>query len=184
MNAKETLTKLKNVLLGEDEKPKQELERLPLEGGEIIVEIEGDRINVVGEDDQLIPAPEGTHVLEDGRLVIVEEEGIIAEIRQPEQEEVEQEKEEVEMQTEEPKEEYVKKSDFDALASKLETLLSKQEEPKKEEPTKVELEAVELEKAPEKVTHSPEKSNKTELLKFAKSAKPNTKSLIYQKLFN
>ena len=178
MNAKEKLLKLKKVLLGDDEK--QELERLPLQGGEIIVEIEGDRINVVGEDDQLIPAPEGQHTLEDGRVVIVEEEGIIAEIRQPE-EEVEAEekpKEEVEMEQEQEPE-YVSKADFDALASKIETLLSKQEEP-----AKVELEAVELEEAPQKVTHSPEKNNKPELIKFAKSAKPNTTSLIYQKLFN
>ena len=181
MNAKEKLLKLKKVLLGEEEKPKEELERLPLQGGEIIVEIEGDRINVVGEDDQLIPAPEGQHTLEDGRVVIVEEEGIIAKIKQPE-EEVEAEekpKEEVEMEQEQKQPEYVSKSDFDALASKIETLLAKQEEP-----AKVELEAVELEEAPQKVKHSPEKNNKPELIKFAKSAKPNTKSLIYQKLFN
>ena len=176
MNAKEKLLKLKKVLLGE------ELERLPLQGGEIIVEIEGDRINVVGEDDQLIPAPEGQHTLEDGRVVIVEEEGIIAEIRQPEEEveaeEKPKEEEEVEMEQEEKQPEYVSKADFDALASKIETLLAKQEEP-----AKVELEAVELEEEPVKVTHSPEKNNKPELIKFAKSAKPNTKSLIYQKLF-
>lgn len=179
MNAKETLTKLKHVLLGEDEKPKQELERLPLEGGEIIVEIEGDRISVVGEDEQLIPAPEGQHVLEDGRIVVVEEEGIIAEIRQPEVQAEEKKEEEVQMEEEKQQPEYVSKADFDALASKIETLLAKQEEL-----AKVELEAVELEEAPQKVTHSPEKNNKPELIKFAKNAKPTTKSLIYQKLFN
>jgi hypothetical protein len=182
MNAKETLTKLKKVLLGEDEPAKQELERLPLQGGEVIVEIEGDRINVVGEDDQLIPAPEGQHVLEDGRTIVVREEGVIAEILEPEAEveaKYEDKEKEVEMATEEPKVEYVTKADFDALFSKIEKLLSKQEEPKKE----VELEAVKLEKAPEKVTHSPEKKNEKELIKFAKSQQPNTKSLIYQKLF-
>jgi hypothetical protein len=182
MNAKETLTKLKKVLLGEDEPVKQELERLPLQGGEVIVEIEGDRINVVGEDDQLIPAPEGQHVLEDGRTIVVREEGVIAEILEPEAEveaKYEDKEKEVEMATEEPTVEYVTKADFDALSTKIETLLSKQEEPKEE----VQLEAVELEKAPEKVTHSPEKKNEKELIKFAKSQQPNTKSLIYQKLF-
>lgn len=183
MSAKETLSKLKKVLLGEDEPAKQELERLPLEGGEIIVEIEGDRINVVGEEDQLIPAPEGQHVLEDGRVIVVEEEGVIAEIREPEQEvEAKYDEKEVEMKTEDPKVEYVTKADFDALSNKIETLLSKQEEEQKEK--EVELEAVELEKAPEKVTHSPEKKNEQELIKFSKSKKPNTKSLVYQKLFN
>jgi hypothetical protein len=181
MNAKETLTKLKKVLLGEDEPVKQELERLPLQGGEVIVEIEGDRINVVGEDDQLIPAPEGQHVLEDGRTIVVREEGVIAEILEPEAEvEAKDEEKEVEMATEEPKVEYVTKADFDALSTKIETLLSKQEEPKKE----VQLEAVELEKAPEKVTHSPEKKNEKELIKFSTLKRQNTKARIYERLFN
>lgn len=175
MNTTEKLKKIKRLLLGEEEMPKQELETAKLIDG-VVVEIEGDRINVVTEEGERIPAPAGQHTLEDGRVIVVEEDGVIAEIL------LKDEEKEVEMS----KESFVTKADFDAFKNELLTTLSSvelKEEPKEE--IKVELEKVELKEEPKKLTHSPEKeAQKGDLLKFARSAKPNTKSLIYKKLFN
>lgn len=171
MNTTEKLKKIKRLLLGEEEMPKQELETAKLIDG-VVVEIEGDRINVVTEEGERIPAPAGQHTLEDGRVIVVEEDGVIAEIL------LKDEDKEVEMS----KESFVTKADFDAFKKELFTTLSAVY---LKEEIKVELEKVELKEEPKKLTHSPEKeAQKGDLLKFARSAKPNTKSLIYKKLFN
>jgi hypothetical protein len=44
--------------------------------------------NIVAEDGSMSPAPEGKHILEDGRYIEVDANGIIMEISQPEEEEL------------------------------------------------------------------------------------------------
>lgn len=69
------------------------LAQLKLKGGEVI-EAEAfekdQRVFVIVEGER-IPAPEGEHLLEDGRTLVVEREGVISEIKEVETEEVEEE---------------------------------------------------------------------------------------------
>lgn len=78
MTASEKLKEVRRLLFG-----KTELARMTLEDGTVI-EAEafeaGQDVFVVREEENL-PAPAGEHTLEDGRVMVVEEEGVIAEIK-------------------------------------------------------------------------------------------------------
>jgi len=67
------------------------LEQRKLEDGVTIVEADafepGAEIMIVTEDEQMIPLPVGDYKMEDGQILVVSEEGIIAEIKDAEAEE-------------------------------------------------------------------------------------------------
>ena len=67
------------------------LEQRKLEDGVTIVEADsfepGEEIMIVTEDEQMIPLPVGDYKMEDGQILVVSEEGIIAEIKEAEEEE-------------------------------------------------------------------------------------------------
>jgi hypothetical protein len=68
------------------------LEQRKLEDGVTIVEADsfepGEEIMIVTEDEQMIPLPVGDYKMEDGQILVVSDEGIIAEIKAEEEEEV------------------------------------------------------------------------------------------------
>lgn len=78
MTASEKLKEVRKLLFG-----KTELARMTLEDGTVI-EAEafeaGQDVFVIREEENF-PAPTGEHTLEDGRVMVVEEEGVIAEIK-------------------------------------------------------------------------------------------------------
>ncbi len=82
------------------------LEQMKLMDGVTVLEADmfeaGNEIFVVTEDEQKIPVPVGEYEMEDGRMLIVVEEGIISEVK-------EKEEEEEEVEVEEPIEEEAKK---------------------------------------------------------------------------
>lgn len=99
MNTNDMISKIKEVVgLSEEVK----LEQQTLENGAIL-EAEsfeaGQEIFIVSEDEK-IAVPVGEYQMEDGRILVVAEEGLIAEIK-AEEEEVEEEVEEVEAKEEE-----------------------------------------------------------------------------------
>src|SRR6056297_2031406 len=120
------------------------------------VVIEEDDIFVLTEEGERLPAPVGEHELGSGEIVIVKEEGKIAETKTDKEEEVEAEKEmDLASEVEKLKKEMAEVKEM--MKPKEEVEASKEEEPKKE--TKVEAskeeakkEEVELskEEAPEK----------------------------------
>jgi len=165
------------------------LEQMKLMDGVTVLEADmfeaGNEIFVVTEDEQKIPVPVGEYELEDGRILIVVEEGIISEIK-------EKEEEEEEVEVEEPIEEEAKKeqemetaksspkkvvestikesffSEIEALKKENETLkaeLSKLNEVKENE--------VELSEEVKPISFNPENENKVESIKFA-SKRPRT----------
>lgn len=153
-----------------------------------VVEIDDNQIFVVTEEGENLPAPVGEHELESGEIVVVQEEGIIAEIKskemegEPEKEmdlsaEVEQLKKDVaELKSYmKPKEEEMAKEE-----PKQEAELAK-EEPKeeiKEEPKKEELSEV------KKVTHSPEKEVKKVKQNFSANKHMTTKQRVMARIAN
>ena len=142
------------------------LEQMKLNDGVTVIEADSFEANneifVVTEDDQRIPLPVGEYVVENGMLLIVTQEGVIAEIKEQE-EPAEVEAPEEEMKKDEEKmieksavkktvESMVKEtffSEYEALKSEneaLKTQLAQMEEPKaivhNPEPTeKVKVEA-------------------------------------------
>ena len=147
----------------------------------------GQSVSIVNEDER-IALPVGEYELPEDRILVVQEEGIIAEIKTKEVEEVEEEapemeqvKEEAPMMSEEPAKEIKKtvesivketffseieelKKENEELKAKL-TELSKVEEVKEE----VKEEVVELkEEEPKPIQHNPENKVEREVVKFGK----------------
>ena len=103
MNTNDMISKIKDVLnLSEEVK----LEQQALENGTVL-EAEafeaGNEIFIVTEDEKVaVPVPVGEYQLEDGRILVVAEEGLISEIKT---EEAEEETEEVEVEAKEEEKE-------------------------------------------------------------------------------
>jgi hypothetical protein len=105
MNAKDALVEIKKLLFSEAEKQAAFalVEGKLVDGTMVAYDLEAGDIFVIGEDGAQIPAPVGEHQLESGEVVVVLEEGKIAEVKQAEAKiEVEIEASE-EMPVEEPK---------------------------------------------------------------------------------
>jgi fumarylacetoacetate (FAA) hydrolase family protein len=105
MNAKDALVEIKKLLFSEAEKQAAFalVEGKLVDGTMVAYDLEAGDIFVIGEDGAQIPAPVGEHQLESGEVVVVLEEGKIAEVKQAEAKiEVEIEAAE-EMPVEEPK---------------------------------------------------------------------------------
>ena len=86
MNTNQILNKVR-TLLGMEVK----LEQMKLADGVTLIEAEtldaGNEVFVVTEDEQKIPLPVGEYELEDGRILVVIEEGVISEVKEVKEEE-------------------------------------------------------------------------------------------------
>jgi hypothetical protein len=156
------------------------LETMKLSDGVTVLEAEmfeaGNEVFVVTEDEQKIALPIGEYELEDGRILVVVEEGVISEIKEKEAEEeeapeeapIEEEaKKEQEMETSKaaPKkivESMIKESFFSEIeALKNENIALKAELSKLKEAKEVELSEV------KPISFNPENENKVEIFKYA-----------------
>lgn len=164
------------------------LAQMALENGTIIeaeVFEAGASVFIVNEEDR-IALPVGEYKLEDGMILIVAEEGIIAEIKEveaPAEEEVEEVETKVEEEQEmaevkEPKRviESVTKEMFFA---EIESLRKEIEELKL---AKVEVKEVELSAEP--LTHNPDATTKRELNLFAQNRQKTTFDSVLNKITN
>ena len=170
------------------------LESMKLDNGTVI-EAEAFEANqevfIVTEDEK-IALPVGEYTLEDGRMLVVAEEGVIAEVRDaseeapaeapaeeaPAEEEVEQAEEEMSYATKEELSAAVE--EMKAMIEEIKAMMS----PKEEDMSEVVAEEVEMssnEPAAKPIKHSPD-TKPSEMHKFAKGAKGDTLSRIFQKL--
>ena len=171
------------------------LETMKLSDGVTVLEAEmfeaGNEVFVVTEDEQKIALPIGEYELEDGRMLIVVEEGIISEIKEKEaeEEEVEEEapieeeaKKEQEMETSKaaPKkivESMIKESFFSEIeALKNENIALKAELSKLKEAKEVELSEV------KPISFNPENENTNESIKLSAKRQRTTMDSILEKL--
>ena len=177
MNTNQILNKVR-VLLGMEVK----LEQMKLADGVTVIEAESFEpemeVFVVTEDDQKIPVPVGEYEMEDGRILVVEVEGIVKEVKEKEEEveeEVEVEAPEVEVEAKETSAPTPKKT-IESVVK--ESFFSEIEELKKENETlKAELSAlktptienteVELSEEPKPISFNPENVNPVEITKIA-----------------
>jgi hypothetical protein len=192
MNAKDALVEIKKLLFSEAEKQAAFalVEGKLVDGTMVAYDLEAGDIFVIGEDGAQIPAPVGEHQLESGEVVVVLEEGKIAEVKQAEAKiEVEIEASE-EMPVEEPKKDEAMAKVEQAmgdLEKKVEELTAKvkaMEEKAEEVKEAVKMSAVVLEslaKEPsDKAITSPNQFAKQ--LKVEKSDRYNSLQSAFQKL--
>jgi len=176
MKATDTLSKIKNILgmeLSKEEVKDVEvkaeevvLATMNLENGTVIEAEEfsaGNEVFIVTEDDR-VPMPVGEYTLEDGRTVVVEEEGIIASISEASEEEAsEEEMEASEAKPEDLATEFATKEQFDELKAMVEDLTVNLSEVLKSKEVELSEVKVKLSETPDAapLKHSPEnnKSN-------------------------
>jgi hypothetical protein len=193
MKSQETLSKIMELLNLQDE---VKLESMKLENGTTI-EAEAFEANqevfIVTEEDEKIALPVGEYTLEDGRILVVAEEGIIAEVRAeeeaPEEAPATEEVEEVEQAEEEQEMSYATKEELSAAVAEMKEMIEeiksmmspKEEEMAAEEVKEEEVDLSADEPAAKPIKHSPD-TKTADLQKFSKGARKDTLSRIFDKL--
>ena len=196
MKATEMLNKIK-TFLGEEAtdivndveaQEKVELATAKLDNGTVL-EAEafeaGNEIFIVTEDER-VALPVGDYTLEDGKMLVVAEEGIIAEIKDLD--------EEAEVEAEEDKEEmgYVTKEELAEAVSEIKAMIEDMKKEEMSEEAEVEL-SEELPKevkeelsepAAEPIAHNPEQKNNNIGVKFAQNRKQTTLDKVMSKINN
>lgn len=199
MKATEMLNKIK-TFLGEEtadivkdveqSQEKVELATAKLDNGTVL-EAEafeaGNEIFIVTEDEK-VALPVGDYTLEDGKMLVVAEEGIIAEIKDLDEEEAPAE-EEVEAEEDLG---YVTKEELAEAVSEIKAMIEDMKKEEMSEEKEVEL-SEELptevkeelsEPAAEPIAHNPEQKNNNIGVKFAQNRKPSTLDKIMSKINN
>ena len=197
MSAKTQINKIK-TLLGLEVK----LEQMKLENGTIL-EAEafeaGAEIFIVNEEDR-IAVPMGEYQLEDGKVLIIAEDGIIGEIKEAAEAPAEEAAPEAEVEVEaeadatSPKKvvESITKemffSEIEKLRNEIAELKAAKVEVKEEVTLSAETEVVEVELSSEEtqpLKHNPEGAvEKKPTNLFAQNAPKTTRDLVFSKLFN
>ena len=199
MNEKSILNKVR-TLLGLEVK----LETMKLSDGVSMLEADvfeaGQPVFILTEDEQRIPLPIGEYELEDMRILVVIEEGVIADVREAAEPEVEVEvespeapmvEEEVVASTETAPqakkviESIVKESFF----SEIEALKKENEELKAKlsaQTTEVaeEVAPVELSEEPKPISFNPENTTATDVFKFATKRNATTMDTVLSRISN
>lgn len=201
MNENKILNKVR-ALLGMEVK----LEQMKLTDGVSVLEADvfeaGNEVFIVTEDEQKIPVPVGEYELEDMRILVVTEEGMIAEIKEAAEEapEVEIEIEqpeaapvEEEMAAEVPVKKTVESIIKETFFSKMEELAAENEALKTElaalktasteeakEEAPVELAAADAE--PKPILHNPENAQEVQMFKLTPKKPRTTMDSIFEKI--
>tara|TARA_R110001632_G_scaffold43592_1_gene110658 strand:+ start:1498 stop:2085 length:588 start_codon:yes stop_codon:yes gene_type:complete len=191
MNLNEVFKKIEMALTPSEE-VKVQMANMRLANG-VVIEAEsfeaGQNVFLVGEDDEKVAAPVGEHDLEDGRILVIVEEGVIAEIKEAVEEEAPAQEEEVEVEQAAEKEEemsYVTKEEFESAVSEIKELIAnmmpQEEEMSATEEVVAEV-AMSVDEAPaaKKVAAAPVEK-KVEMNQYAKKAPQDTLSRVLSKL--
>jgi crotonobetainyl-CoA:carnitine CoA-transferase CaiB-like acyl-CoA transferase len=192
MKSQETLGKIMELLNLQDE---VKLESMKLENGTTI-EAEAFEANqevfIVTEDEK-IALPVGEYEMEDGRILVVAEEGVIAEMRDageeapeeaPAEEPAQEEATEEVEANEEEEMSYATKEELSAAVEEMKAMIEEIKammSPKEEEMAEEEVEMSADEPAAKPIKHSPD-SKPVEMHQFSKGAKGDTLSRIFNKL--
>ena len=206
MNNKAILNKVRE-LLGMEVK----LEQRKLEDGVTIIEADEfapeNEVVIITEDEQRIPLPIGEYKMDDAKILVVTEEGLIAEIKEEAAEEEEEvieeeakkdydEKEEEMADEAKPVKKVVEsivketffneietlKKENEELKAKLENLSKVETEEVVVEDEKTELSTEELDPAVKPISFNPENKEVRERILYAQNRQETTLDRIYKKL--
>jgi hypothetical protein len=199
MKANEILNKIKNIVGEKVELSEEKIEmaEITLENGTVLVaeSFEAGKSVFIKTDDEQIALPVGEYKLEEGKVLVVTEEGLIDSIKEAAKEEVAEEElseeseevKETELEEEEKEEmNYVTKEEFTSAVEEIKAMIDEKlgnKEEMKEEviEEKEELSAV----APEPVKHNPEAEvdNKVNF-HIGSNRTATTKDRVFDKIFN
>jgi len=198
MSAKETLSKiagLLNVDLAE-ETQQVSLESMKLDNGTVIEaeSFEAGSAVFIATEDEKVALPIGEYNLEDGRVLVVAEEGVIAELREAGAESEEEEVEAAEEEVTEEEMAYATKEELGAAMDELKGMIEevkqmmnpKEEEMSAEEQVSEEAtEEVEMsaqEPAAKPIKANPEASVQKDMMKFANNGRKSTLDRVLNKI--
>jgi hypothetical protein len=196
MNEKSILNKVR-TLLGMEVK----LETMRLTDGVSMLEAEvfeaGQPVFILTEDEQRIALPVGEYELEDMRILVVIEEGVIAEIREAAAAEEVEEEVEAEMPAEEEMaqepaaptaKKIIESVTKESFFSEIEALKKENEELKAQlnlsSEVAEEVAPVELSEEPKPISFNPENETKVEVMRLAKNRSRSTMDSILEKFNN
>ena len=180
-------------LSAEVEETKVEFAQMTLENGTVLEAEEfaaGQEVFIVTEEDK-IALPVGEYELEDGMTLVVEEEGIISEIKSAEAEE--EEAPEVEVEAAEEEMGYVKKEEFAAAIDEIKAMIDEVKAGMKEKEemaaAQAEVEAQVKEElsatpAAAPLKHNPESKTQKEVYNFSNKRQGSTRDRVLSKLAN
>ena len=173
------------------EETKVEFAQMTLENGTVLEAEEfaaGQEVFIVTEEDK-IAVPVGEYELEDGRILVVEEEGMIADIKAEEAPEAE-----VEVEVEAAEEmAYVKKEEFAAAVEEIKAMIDelkagmKEKEEMKAAQAEVEAQVKEelsATPAAAPLKHNPEGESQKEVFNYATKRNASTRDRVLSKLAN
>ena len=174
-----------------------DLAEMKLDDGVTVIEAEvfeaGQEVFVKAEDGQSIPLPVGEYGMEDGMVLVVSEEGIIGEIREPQAEEEAADQEQGVAAAEKPaakpiakkvvesvsKETYFSAEEKEALIARIDALEAKLSEQVKEEVVEMKEETA------KPIVHNPENRTEVKITKLAANRKGETvEDRVRNTLFN
>jgi len=195
-------------LLGVEVKQEVKLAQMKLENGTVLEaeSFESDQPVFIVTEDERVALPLGEYELEDGKILVIEEEGIIKEIidSKPEQEEVEEEieaSEEISEELEEEKEEeveakYVTKEELTSVVEEIKAMIEDLKGPHKDEEEMSEQvglavtemlskeKSVEIAKETKKVNHSPEGKEQKKINLYSKNRAQTIKDRVLNRILN
>lgn len=205
MSAKETLSKIAGLLNVDLAEQTQEvsLESMKLENGTVLqaekFEV-GESVFIANEDEN-VALPIGEYELEDGRILIVAEEGVIAEIRSEGEEEVVEEEMAEEEEVKEEEMAYATKEELTAAMDELKGMIEEVKQmmnPKEEEEMSAEEQEAEevqeelaeepkeelsaQEPAAKPIKANPEASVQKDMMKFAENGRKSTLDRVLAKI--
>jgi len=200
MKATEIINKIKGIVGVELAEESVKLAEVKLENGTILVaeEFESGQAIFIKTEEEQIALPAGDYALEDGRLLVVKEEGLIDEIKEVEAEEKEEVEETEEVEASKEEVQFVSVEQFNTTIDELKALITElkgntelSEEEIKEETTelseevKEEVQEVELATAKEEVAepikHNPENNEKVNV---GRKISPKKQSTIMDSVFS
>ena len=184
MNSKDTLNKVKTLLGLEVQLEERKLEngtRFEADSFEA-----GKEIFIVTDEDERIAVPQGEYLLDDGMTVVVEEDGIISEMKEAKEEEVEETVEAPVVEEVEAAEE-ADVADWKGMEIRIKNLEDaiadlKSKMGEKEDFSSDEAE-VELSAEVKPIKHNPEAKSEKEMHLYSQNKPMSTQDRVFAKLF-
>ena len=181
MNSKETLNKVKTLLGLEVQLEERKLEngtRFEADSFEA-----GKEIFIVTDEDERIAVPKGEYLLDDGMMLIVQEDGIIAEVKEAEEKVVEETVEAPVVEEVEAAEE-ADVQDWEGMEKRIKNLEDAIADLKADKENKVEASETEVELSAKPLKHNPESKGEVKMNLFSQNKKMSTQDRVFAKLFN
>ena len=180
MNSKETLNKVKTLLGLEVQLEERKLEngtRFEADSFEA-----GKEIFIITDEDERIAVPKGEYLLDDGFTVVVEEDGIISEVKEAVEEVVEEVVEAPVVEEVEAAEE-ADVQDWKGMEMRIKNLEDAIADLKSRLSEKDDYSSEEVELSAKPIKHNPESKGEVEMNLYAQNKPMSTQDRVFAKLF-